>query len=140
VTVLAARASLSLWALTDQGVVSLGTFLTSVLLARTLVPAEYGVFTLIFGAVIFLNGIQGSLIGFPLSVKAAKAEQRGVQELTTAALLLTTGLAVLLGLVVAAMVLWQLQDCFRRALMAGGRFRVAIDGDTVSFLGQAALL
>lgn len=147
----------SLWALADQGVVSLGTFLTSLLVARTLPPAEYGVYILIFGTVLFLNGVQVSLIGFPLAIKAAAADHEGLEEFTTAALTLTTGLAVALGGVVvvatlavrrletapwalAALLLWQWQDCLRRALMAHMRHRDAIWGDALSFLGQAVVL
>ena len=147
----------SLWALIDQGVVSLGTFLTSVVLARNLSPAEYGAFILMFGTVVFLNGVQGSLIGFPLSIKAAAADQDGLEELTAAALALTAGAAVVLGVVVVAatvavrrlevapwallaMLAWQWQDCLRRALMSHVRHRDAIWGDALSFLGQAAIL
>ena len=147
----------SLWALADQGVVSLGTFLTSVVLARSLPPAEYGVFILVFGTVVFLNGVQGSLIGFPLSIKAAAADQEGLEEFTAAALALTAGAVLVLGVVVVAatiavrrleiapwalvaMLLWQWQDCLRRALMAHVRHRDAIWGDAASFLGQAGVL
>jgi O-antigen/teichoic acid export membrane protein len=147
----------SLWALADQGVVSLGTFLTSVLVARNLPPAEYGVYILIFGTVIFLNGVQGSLIGFPLAIKGAAADREGLEEFTSAALALTGGLAVVLAVVVigatiavrrieltpwalAALLLWQWQDCLRRALMSHGRYRDAMLGDALSFLGQAAVL
>lgn len=147
----------SLWALADQGVVSLGTFLTTLLVARTLPPAEYGVYILIFGTMLFLNGVQTSLIGFPLSISAAAADQEGLEEFTTAALTLTTGLAFLLGIAVVvatlavrrleiapwalvALLLWQWQDCLRRALMARMRHRDAIWGDALSFLGQAGVL
>lgn len=145
------------WALADQGVVSLGTFLTSVLLARTLAPAEYGAFMLIFGTVLFLNSVQGSLIGFPLSIKGATADRDGLQQFTSTALALTSATALVLGVVVvlasiavqrpevapwavASMLLWQWQDCLRRALMAHVRHRDAIWGDALSFLGQAAIL
>src|SRR5438105_3716105 len=120
----------SFWALVDQGVVSLGTFLTSLLVARTLPPTDYGAYVLIFGTVIFLNTLQGSIIGFPFSIKGASADQQGLGRLTGSAMLLTVGSALISGPVVfgaalivrgaeiapwavAALVLWQCQDLLR---------------------------
>ena len=59
------------WTLLDQGVVSLGTFLLSVLLARHLAPAEYGVFALLLGMLLLAQVINSSLIFYPMSIRSA---------------------------------------------------------------------
>src|SRR6266576_6204077 len=44
----------SFWAIADQGVVSLGNFLTTIILARALTPAAYGLWSGICGLILFL--------------------------------------------------------------------------------------
>src|SRR5688572_9463173 len=56
------------WALADQATVSLGNFITSLVLANAVAPAEYGVFVLLFGVVMILNSLHGSVIVYPLSL------------------------------------------------------------------------
>src|SRR5262245_22544082 len=57
----------SVWALADQGIVSLGNCATNVLLARSLAVAEFGVFALLLEAMLFLNSLQAALVIYPLS-------------------------------------------------------------------------
>ena len=83
----------SFWALVDQGALSLGGFLTNIILARTLSAAEYGLFSVIFGALLFLNGLHGAIIAYPLSVKGASGSHVALGRLA--------GLALLLSLVCA---------------------------------------
>ncbi|MFC1850593.1 lipopolysaccharide biosynthesis protein [candidate division CSSED10-310 bacterium] len=56
-----------LLSLTDQSLVSAVNFLTGVLLARFLLPSEYGVFVIIFAIYSFVNNIHVSLIAAPMS-------------------------------------------------------------------------
>ena len=51
-----------LWSLADQGAVSLGNFLTNILLARALAPAEYGIFALVFGLLLALSSIHAAVV------------------------------------------------------------------------------
>lgn len=145
------------WALADQGVVSLGTFITNILVARSLPPAEYGVYALIFGILLFLNNLHASLITYPLSIKGATADKTGLSCLATSSLILTAVLALILSLgvfgatwavdklqlaplVVVALLLWQFQETLRRAFMAHLNHRKALWGDALSYLGQAGMV
>jgi hypothetical protein len=78
------------WALADQGVVSLGTFLMSILLARHLAPAEYGIYALIFAAIFFFNGIHMSLVTYPLSVSGATVDTERLRHITNGSVGLLT--------------------------------------------------
>jgi O-antigen/teichoic acid export membrane protein len=145
------------WALSDQAVLSLGTFGTHVVLARSLPAAEYGVFALLYGAILLVNTVHASLVVDPLSVHGAPAEGDGMRRLVRGSLGLTAVVAPVLGLVaagatwllgraelapgaVAAVGLWQLHETYRRVLLAQLRHKDALTGDAASYLGQAALL
>lgn len=43
------------WAIADQGVVSLGNFLTTIIVARAVSPEVYGIWTVILGLILFLQ-------------------------------------------------------------------------------------
>jgi len=144
------------WAIADQGVVSLGNFLTTIILARTVSPHVYGIWTVIFGLILFLNVLHASLITYPLSVRLASRDtEKG--QLVVASLALTTLLvlpqALILFVVVfviagptlglcacLALLFWQLQETTRRALMARLSFRTTLFTDAISYLGQAGVL
>ena len=145
------------WAIADQAVVSLGNFLTTIILARHLSPEVYGVWAVVFGFILFLNVVHASLVIYPLTLKAAARDDAATRQLVKSSLCLTVVLAVPLGLVLfgaayligkpylglwgwLALVFWQLQEITRRALMAHLSFRKALCGDAISYLGQAALV
>jgi O-antigen/teichoic acid export membrane protein len=145
------------WALVDQGVVSLGGFLINILLARSLSSADYGVFVLFMGAVFLLRSIDYSLISYPLSVRLSALPTRDhPHQLGNAAVLVAALCTVLAAvLCLGAIVLgradiafaitlcylcWQVQETSRRFLTATFRFRTAVWGDAVSFLGQGAAI
>lgn len=67
-----------LMAFIDQAIVSGSNFFTALILARFLVPADYGLYVLIVALILFINGIQSALITSPLMVIAQRysAEQR----------------------------------------------------------------
>lgn len=142
------------WALFDQGAVSLGNFLTQMLLARNLSWSDYGVFALIYGVLFFLVNSVGSMVTYPLSVKGASTDADGLRGLAGASLWFDMGLVlpaalIILGataalhrlglftFVLAALVFWQFQETLRRALMARLGHRDAAWGDGLSYLGQA---
>lgn len=147
------------WALADQGVVSLGNCVTNFLLARNLPMRDFGIFAILLEAMLFLNSLQAALVIYPLSVRGAVLDQRGLRRLTGACLLMTMILALPLGAAIAlgaraagassaavgvaaaaALLMWQIQETLRRAMMAAGQFGRALPGDVISYLGQAAVL
>ena len=151
------RLGYGFWTLTDQSAVSLGNFLTQIVLARKLPPPEYGVFVLLFGVMIFLNACNSGLVAYPLTLKGAEADREGLRGLVTNSIFLTAALAIPLSgvlilatlvlqkmqlavWVVLALLFWQLQETVRRGLMAHLRHREALFGDGLSYLGQAGLI
>src|SRR5262249_35233931 len=145
------------WVLIDQGVVSLGNFLTINLLVRNLAETKYGAFNVLLETMLYLNSLQAAVINYPLTIKGASGDHANLKRLATASVGLTLGLLPLLGaaiavaaavlqgwdfaiVAIAAMVLWQVQETLRRALISELRFADAVWGDAISFLGQAATL
>lgn len=145
------------WSLFDQGAVSLGNFLTQMLLARNLSWSDYGVFALIYGLLFFLVNSVGSVVTYPLSLKGASLNSPELGRLTgaslwfNAALLVPEALIVLCAVtvlhhtslflsVLVALAFWQFQETLRRALMARLGHRDATWGDGLSYLGQAAAI
>ena len=143
------------WTLVDQGVVSLGAFLVNVQLARHLVPEDYGTYALLFGAFLGLQLFNSSLLLYPMSIRLPIAAPEDRTPLLAATVLLVlaysvplcaalaAGLAIfghrdLIAPVLAAFVLWQLQEAMRRGLLAEFKHSSAIPGDVLSYLGLVA--
>ena len=61
--------SSAFWSLFDQCIVSVGNFAVTLLLARLLVPAEYGVYSLLLLLTLALATITSSLLFYPLTVR-----------------------------------------------------------------------
>lgn len=149
--------SIAFWPFADQGAVSLGNFLTQIILARNLSQHDYGVFGLLFVVMYLLNNCHSPLVAYPLSVRGAVEDLFGLRRLCTVSLILTAALMVpgvivlagatsvlkalpLLPYVLLASVLWQTQETMRRGLMAWLRHREALWGDALSYLGQASVI
>lgn len=145
------------WSLGDQCAVSLGNFVTNVVVIRALLQAEYGLFGILLEVIFLLNNLHSSIVTYPLSVKGAKVDAAAMRRLAGGSLGLSLlagvplGVAMLvttaalarwqLGLVaLVTVVLWQAQETMRRGLMAQLRYRDAFWGDAISYLGQAAAL
>lgn len=143
--------------LMDQAVVSGGNFLTTLVLARTLMPADYGLFSLLFLSLFGINTCHSSLVVYSLTLRGAVAEKQDLGRLTFSALLHTLLLSLPLSLMLsivaivlhhaelclvlaAAMLAWQLQETTRRILLACRRVPAAILPDALCYVGQAALL
>lgn len=144
-------------AVADQGLASFGNFVTNILLIRVLSLDDLGKFGILFEAILFFNSLQAALVVYPLSVRAGALDEREMRRLTTVSLGITTLLAIVLGLVMMgvgailvpgelaamaglALMLWQLQELLRRALIARFRLSAVITGDTVRYLGHAGFL
>ncbi|MBS0523471.1 MAG: hypothetical protein JSS04_07520, partial [Proteobacteria bacterium] len=129
--------------LVDQCIVSGGSFLLNVLLARSLAAADYGEFALFLGGVFVLRQIDGSLVSFPLSVRLsleAEDDRPGLLGKTALlsallSLVLATAMAVGIALLCATEILlpaclcflcWQAQEASRRFLFAEFRYREAV--------------
>ncbi len=135
--------------LTDQAVVSAGNFALNLLLARSFSEHDYGAFSLILSFVLFLNTLHQAYVTYPLSVEAGAPEARFGFLLVIAAAL--TGLEMLLFFPVMAGVAasarqslllvpaciflfaWQLQDVWRRGLIARARYGAAVVSDLVRY-------
>ncbi len=145
------------WTLVDQGVVSFGNFLLTVLLARTLSEADYGKFVLFLGVVFVGRVFDYSLISYPLSVRLCVADDEeragllGNTILLTAILSLVLVVAVALGTTLLGVdnirlpaclcfLCWQAQETSRRCLLADFRYRAAVAGDGTAYVGQAVLI
>jgi O-antigen/teichoic acid export membrane protein len=145
------------WTVIDQGIVSVGTFLASILLARHLPATEYGTYALLLGGMFALQLINATVLFHPLSVLLVLANKAEQPRLLKTTLVLITSLSAVLGaflgfalllfgrsdLILPALscfLLWQLQEGMRRGLLAEFRHRVASIGDAVSYLGQVAVI
>jgi O-antigen/teichoic acid export membrane protein len=146
------------WALGDQGVASLGNFLCNLILARTLGLAELGLYGVLYELGLFLNSVHAATVLFPLNVRGAVADGRmRFARLAGRSLMYTLLLAPVLGIfllatgaalerltvglwAMVALVMFQIQETLRRSLIARMRYRGAVWGDAVSYLGQATAL
>jgi O-antigen/teichoic acid export membrane protein len=151
------RNDAGVWSLADQGTVSLGNFLTNIFLARTLAPADYGIFALVYGLLVVLNSFHTCTVTYPLSIRGATSSPAGLRQYTLQSMVVTGLLAIPLATIILgatsflhrsrvaswailALLSWQLQETLRRGLMAHLRHGEVIWGDALSYLGQAALI
>ena len=149
------------WAVADQALISGSNFTTMVLVARGLGdPAQFGLFTLIYSALLFSNQLQSALVTQPHNVLGS-ARHRHPDEYaayTTSTLLsqvLLAGIEALAALVAAAIAYrvgwsaaplllilapciigWQLMEFVRRVLYTEGRHGAAFLNDCISYGGQ----
>jgi O-antigen/teichoic acid export membrane protein len=142
------------WTLVDQGVISLGTFVLNLLLARQLDVSEYGTFALLLGGYFFVQHFNASLIYYPLMMRLARGREERTSDLIFTAVVFTTASSLTFSAIVAAglcafgrpdiaaaaalyLVLWQLQDVLRRSLLAEFRHQAATLGDGITYMGAA---
>jgi O-antigen/teichoic acid export membrane protein len=144
------------WSLGDQGIVSLGNFLTSWLLLRSQ-SIWYGNYFTVINIIWFLNNLHMALVTYPISVTSAGISDSELRRRVRRALGMTLLLVVpesivlcygtavaaswrLVPWAILALGLWQLQETTRRALMARLEHRRAIFGDFCTYIGQAAAI
>lgn len=151
------------WLFADQALVSGFNFLTSALLARMLGIHGYGVFSIFYLALLYLNSIQAAALISPMLSLAPQMRDageraqflRGMSSLQYAfsacsALLFGTavvlihktpwfhlGYGVSIALPYALTIVWfQLQDWLRRLFYVDDRGRSVFWNDAVSYVGQ----
>jgi O-antigen/teichoic acid export membrane protein len=156
------RVRAEVWGVLDQALVSSVNFLTIILVARALAPADFGYFVLAFALLQSAGTLQGALITRPHNVLGAvrRAQEYADYSTTAAAaqLALTCGLAavaaagagiayeagfsqaLLFLALVPALVGWQLQELGRRMLYTERRLAAAFANDLLSYGAQAAAL
>lgn len=153
----AARLPAASFPLLDQGIISLGTFLFNIVLARSIALSEYGHYAMALGILLLMQAASSSLIFYPLSIYAAVADDQRRRDLILSSLLLTALVCLPMTLLLGTLLWWlidtslllpafavlaagQLQEAVRRGLLSGLRHGTAIIGDSVRYLGQVALL
>jgi len=92
--------------LIDQAAVSGTNFITSIIIARTLIKEEFGLYSLGFSVLIFLVNIQNSLIYFPYTILSPKLKEKEISLYTGSMLIHQIGFSFLsvLGLVIAGVI------------------------------------
>lgn len=138
----------SAWAVADQAVVSLGSFLFTVVVARTFSERDFGTVVLALGGLHLLHTIHRSLLLYPYSLRvscSSEAEMRcsfysalvlsilvstvlGTGAASVAAACGYPRLSLILGLVVLAS---QTQEVFRWALLSRLSHKRALAGDLI---------
>ena len=143
--------------LTDQAVCSAGNFFTAFLAARNLPAEQFGVFALLNIVLVFSLTVNNWLIRASLGKASQLADSQHLKSYTST----LAGLAAVFGFVPAAVLVGasvvlhhrelgfalcvtalaaQVQETMRRSAMAQSRYKIALLGDSVSYLGQALLL
>lgn len=89
------------FSLVDQAVFSGANFLLNVLLARWLVPAEYGAFAVVYALFLFLSGFHNALIVEPMSVLQPAQQSTSLTAYLERVFWAHSGLTVCLGLLIA---------------------------------------
>lgn len=82
------------WAAVDQGLISLTNFLAAIILARNVIPQEFGIYAVGFLMTRFVRAIQDGLIVQPLNALGAVLENQRFREYATNTALLQIILAV----------------------------------------------
>jgi O-antigen/teichoic acid export membrane protein len=143
----------SILAIADQGITSLGNFLSVLLLARILAPVDYGVFAILFGVMLMLNSVHAAVVTYPLSLEAAVGRTGEISKSVAGGMVVSLLLGIVdlaalsfsclrlqrwdLVLITAiGLMLWQLQETCRRGLIAQYRFNEVVWGDAVGYIGQ----
>ncbi len=148
--------------LIDQALISAGNFTVMVLLARQLDPHDFGIFTLIYTALLLANNVQTGLITQAHNVLAVtkKGREYNTYTSTTATFQLAViTLALILGLLalglskifspgliaivlstLCALIAWQAQEFTRRILYTEDRLGGVLLNDLISYGGQILLL
>jgi O-antigen/teichoic acid export membrane protein len=142
------------WSMSDQAIVSIGNFLLTIALARTMTHAEYGGYVVAYGALYFAHAVHNALVVYPVSIFGAHHSRSQLRALASESLLITYALALpsaalvatavslllhrsdLNWLLLGALLAWQTQETLRRALMSHLRHRAAITGDAVTAITQ----
>jgi O-antigen/teichoic acid export membrane protein len=152
------------WLMGDQALVSAMNFLTTALLARMLGIHQFGVFSVLYIILLYLNTIPTSLNVCPMMSLAPQMRDERMRSDFLSGMagyqyLISLGCCALMGLIVGAaklpfvpwrfdpdslfpflltVVSFQAQDWFRRICYVEDRGRTVFWNDAISYLGQVA--
>lgn len=145
-------------AVLDQTLLSGTNFLTLLLVGRSAVPAEFGVFVVVYTGLWMFQAVQGALIVEPMNVLAAPKEGDDYRSYTTNMFISQVLFATVAGLVILALgavlvhlrsvlfafafavVSWQIQEFVRRVFYNRTRVGAGLMNDVISYGGQIILL
>jgi len=98
----------------EQGIFSGGNFVLSILLARWLLPAEYGVFVIAFTVFLFLSGFYQALILEPMIVIGAAHHRDNLDKYMGVVVYAHWGLSVLFALFILliAVIMYLMKNAF----------------------------
>jgi O-antigen/teichoic acid export membrane protein len=147
----------SAWAVADQALVSLGSFLFSVLLARSISEVDFGIAALAIGGLHVLHGVHRSVLLFPYSLRVSSASAEDLPTLLystvvlsfgaslglagiAATLAIAFGQAALAPALFALVIVAQTQEVFRWTLLARLEHKRALLGDAIRHLTPALAL
>ena len=146
------------WALTDQGIISITNFSTSILIARGLGVKNYGIYVLAYSLIQFFSGIQTSLIVQPMNILGTSKSTNEWETYYNSTLVLQIILALLCGLLFIfgsffyipfqelaystdfAIVCNHIQEFIRRTLYLSGNIKLAVLNDAVCYIGQIIMI
>lgn len=146
------------WSLADQAIVSLGNVAVSIILARYLNQQSFGEFAFLLALFLFLNSIHQALATYPLSTGTAARPEDAGRHLRNGIVVTLASQGVFIPLVLIAghltgthsgesyalagftLALWQLQEVYRRSLMARLLHIRALAADLVRYGTPIALL
>jgi len=152
----------SLWGVCDQALISATNFLTTIVIARSLSPTDFGAFTLAYTAIQLANSLQAALVTQPHNVLGATrsgVDYIAYTTVTAISQLFFTGIVAciaaactvvayvagweivpLLLALTLALVAWQLQEFVRRVFYTEDRLALAFANDLVSYGVQAVAI
>jgi len=152
------------WTIVDQGVVSGVNFITGLLIARFLGIEEFGVFALVWMAVLFVNSIQMAMISAPMMTIGPKqsdeerASYYGAVVMNQLIFSISTSTLLWVGVIFSDSInpAWQVahlalplavtlffvqnQDFIRRLLFTENQPVSALISDIISYLGRVIIL
>src|SRR6185369_10546466 len=88
------------WSMGDQSIVSIGNFLLTVALARTMAHVEYGGYVVAYGALYFAHALHNALVVYPISIRGAHHSRAELRVLASESLIITYLLALPAGALV----------------------------------------
>lgn len=152
------------WTLLDQGIVSVVNFITGLLIARFIGIENFGVFTLVWMVILFVNSIQIAMISAPMMTIGPKqsneerASYYGAVVINQLIFSISTSILLWIGVTLSDSInpAWQIaylalplaitlffvqnQDFLRKLLFTENQQVSALISDIISYLGRIFVL
>jgi O-antigen/teichoic acid export membrane protein len=150
------------WGFVDQALISAASFVTLVLIARAVTPADFGLFSIALSLIYIETTLVAAILNQPFAVISASRQNSEYRLYVTSVLLAQTlcGLTVALAILIVsasasildlrsaslifmlapAVVAWQFQEFFRAVLYVEDRLPLAVFNDLISYGGQLLLV